>query len=650
MNLHFLDWSIVLLMLSVILAGVFISRRHMTSVADFLSANRTAGRYLVSLSSGVAHLGAIPIIASFELYYTPGFVINWWNMTQHFFLILVAVSGWVIYRFRETRAMTLAQFFEIRYSRKLRVFTGFVAFLAGLINFGIFPGVGARFFMYFLGLPKYYSLLGIQVSTFVTLMFILLAVSIYFVFAGGQIAVLVTDFIQGIFISVIFVVITLFFFNMFDYNTISEAMKMAPENESLINPFNTGNVKDFNFWYYLLNVVGLIFGQLTWQGASGVASSAANAHEQKMGNVLSYWRLMPQVAFLVIIPICAYTVMHHPDFSSQAGNVNNILGALDTPMEKSQLRVPIVLLQFLPIGLIGAFVAVMLAAFISTHDTYLHSWATIFIQDVYLPFTKKKLNPQQHIRLLRKAIISVACFIFIFSFFFQQSQFILLFFTITASIFIAGAGPVVVFGLYWKRGTTAGAWGSMITGALVSITGIIVRQKNPNFFINEMWFSFIANMSAAFVYAMISIFGKRTIYNLDKLLHRGKYDLKGDHKIVVTQQSKGWSILAVTKEFTIGDKIIYLGTYLWIFAWLFVFVIGTIYYFVNGISDTGWMKFWYIYLIIYVIISIVVIIWFFIGGVRDLKYMFAKLGTMVKDDKDDGSVVHEQDDILVSNE
>ena len=44
------------------------------------------------------------------------------------------------------------------------------------------------------------------------LMFILLVVSIYFVFAGGQIAVLVTDFIQGIFISVIFVVITVFFF------------------------------------------------------------------------------------------------------------------------------------------------------------------------------------------------------------------------------------------------------------------------------------------------------------------------------------------------------------------------------------------------------------------------------------------------------
>ena len=56
-----------------------------------------------------------------------------------FLLILVAVSGWVIYRYRETRALTLAQFFEMRYNRKFRVFTGFIAFFAGLLNFGIFP-------------------------------------------------------------------------------------------------------------------------------------------------------------------------------------------------------------------------------------------------------------------------------------------------------------------------------------------------------------------------------------------------------------------------------------------------------------------------------------------------------------------------------
>ena len=39
-------------------------------------------------------------------------------------ILFVAISGWVIYRFRETRALTLAQFFEVRYSKKFRLFMG----------------------------------------------------------------------------------------------------------------------------------------------------------------------------------------------------------------------------------------------------------------------------------------------------------------------------------------------------------------------------------------------------------------------------------------------------------------------------------------------------------------------------------------------
>ena len=36
----------------------------------------------------------------------------------------------------ETRALTLAQFFEIRYSKSFRVFAGMMGFGAGLVNFG----------------------------------------------------------------------------------------------------------------------------------------------------------------------------------------------------------------------------------------------------------------------------------------------------------------------------------------------------------------------------------------------------------------------------------------------------------------------------------------------------------------------------------
>ena len=122
------------------------------------------------------------------------------------------------------------------------------------------------------------------------------------------------------------------------------------------------------------------------------------------------------------------------------------------------VRVPLVLTTLLPAGLLGAFAAVMLAAFISTHDTYLHSWGSIFIQDVLLPFRKKPFSQEQHLRVLRWSILGVAGFIFLFSLVYQPTQAILLYFAITGAIFAGGSGAVIIGGLYWKKGTTAGAW------------------------------------------------------------------------------------------------------------------------------------------------------------------------------------------------
>ena len=63
--------------------------------------------------------------------------------------------------------------------------------------------------------------------------------------------------------------------------------------------------------------------------------------------------------------------------------------------------------------------------------------------------------------MLRLAIVGVAAFAWIFSYYFGQVSYILMFFAITATIYSGGAGSVIIGGLYWKRGTTAGAWAAM---------------------------------------------------------------------------------------------------------------------------------------------------------------------------------------------
>ena len=135
------DWVIVIA--AVVLLTWFSLRaaKYMRGVADFLSANRSAGRYLLSMASMITGMGAITIVGGFEMHYNAGFPTAWWGWMLGPVFLIMTLTGWVGYRFRETRCLTLAQFFEVRYSRRFRIFSGSVIWFCGILNFAIFPYV-----------------------------------------------------------------------------------------------------------------------------------------------------------------------------------------------------------------------------------------------------------------------------------------------------------------------------------------------------------------------------------------------------------------------------------------------------------------------------------------------------------------------------
>jgi SSS family solute:Na+ symporter len=632
------DWAIVAVVYVAMVGGVLLLRPFMRGVADFLAAGRTAGRYMISVSQGVAALGAISVVGFLEQNFVAGFSLTWWGMSTAVVVLLITVTGFVIYRFRETRCLTLAEFFERRYSRRFRVFMGLLAFLSGIVNFGIFPAVGARFFIHYVGLPPTVQLGPLPVSTYPAVMALLLLTSLFFVFSGGQVAVIVTDFVQGIFVNLVFIAIVLFLLATISWDQIFSALGTAPAEASLINPFHTSHVRDFNFWYFLIGTIGVVYVVMSWQGTQGYNASAASAHEAKMGAVLSNWRGLPQILFLLIVPIVAYTVLNHADFAAESAVVAERLAAAESPTIANQLRVPAVLTLLLPEGLLGAFAAVMLTAFISTHDTYLHSWGSIFVQDVVMPLRGKPFSPQAHMNALRASIIGVALFIFLFSLLFRQSQYIFLFFAITGAIFAGGSGAVLIGGLYWKRGTTAAAWAAMITGSTIAVSGIIIHQLIEDFPINGQVFWGIAMAASTLVYAFTSLLGPRREFDLDALLARGA--AAGDPEPELTGQppTRGWRALGLGPNASRSDRLIYLVTYFWIGTWTLVFVAGTIWNLTHDVSDAEWQRFWRFYVGLQVVVSVIVITWFTAGGLRDLKSMLGRLSVARRDESDDGWV------------
>ena len=691
MDLSWIDWLIILVPLGAVFWIGYQAQRCVKGVADFLSAGRAAGRYLLSVADGAAGMGLISLVATFEMTYKSGSAISFWWALLIPVGLAMNLTGFVIYRYRETRAMTLAQFFEMRYSKAFRVFAGFLAFLAGVLNYAIFPAVSARCIQYFLRLPETVSILGADWSVFGLLMAFFLTIAVILVTMGGQLSTMVTDCVQGIFSYWVYALLVAVILTTFSMSQFRDVMLARPPGESFINPFDTGKLTDFNILFVFISIFAAIYSRMAWQGNSGYNSAGASPHEQKMGGVLGYWRAGFVTVMVPLLVYGAYTFLNHPDFAAQAGLVNAELAeriqfdsAATTETLRSQLRVPLTLRYLLPTGATGAFCALMLFLMISTDTTYLHSWGSILVQDVLLPFKKRPLSPRAHIWLLRGAIAGVALFAWCFSYFFNQIDYILMFFAVTGTIYLGGAGSVIICGLYWRRATTAGAWCAMCSGVVMGTLSFLLTKfwEDPIYpylsdhhpdllkqfalilegagsalpFVNwemsphrfpisgqEMFFASI--LLAIGSYILVSLLTCRKPFDLDRMLHR---DSGAAAPPAPKEKKFRWSRLAgITAEYSRSDRILAWSVVIWtgytFFIFLFQLIANTCFGFWSDETWFTWFEYYTIWLNL--LIGAVTTVWFTWGGIRDLVRLFRQLKSLDRtaDAEDDGRVAEHAD-------
>lgn len=650
-----IDYSLIAAWVAVIVGVSIFSRRLSSSVADFLSANRCAGRYLLCTATDMGTFAAIYMIAVFQQFYQSGFPGEWWNwLIVMPVMMILPMTGWVQYRYRESRAQTMPELFQMRYGRKFRIFSGILAFVAGVLNYGIFPAVTARFLVAFCGVPDHVNLLGLEVGTYPLTMFAVLAFALFILMNGGQVSVMVTDFFQGSMIYLSFSFIFIYILLRFGLNGIFEPMLTAEPGASRINPFDQADVGDFNIWFFVLLAFNRMYSWLVWPSAQGYMAAAKNPHEAKMSRVLGQWGYQMKQVILMSLPLVVWLVLNNPDlYPAEYAGAHAAIDRIGDPNLQKQLTVPLTLLQIFPTGLLGLFAAVMIGAAVTTDNSFIHSWGSIFIQDVYVPLTGRKLEPKRHIRLLKLSVFGVAAFAFFWSMVFPLKEWIFMYFQITSSLFLSGAGIALIGALYWKKGTVQGAWGAILTGLLLSIAGILLRQFwayipgaleiADEFPVNGVMVFSISAVCSTLVYVAVSLATCKEDFNLDQLLHRGEYAVEDSKAQTTTQRRSFKEILGITKEFTRLDKIIYLGSYLWIVGFLALNLGCTAWNFWVQELPTGfWIGLWKSYLVTLGVVMVGATFWFTIGGFIDLKALYRHLATERIDDDDDGFVDEKQ--------
>ena len=658
-----IDLLVVIVVTVGLMAMGWYSKRYMRNATDFLAANRCAGRYMMSVAMGMAALSAAHLLATSQMTYTAGLGGGWWWTLGGLVNFIIVISGWFIYRFRETRVLTMAQFYEERYSRNFRIFAGCLGWVAGIIHWGVFPIVTAKLVVYILALPLSFTALGVTLPTDGVVMIALLLIAVYMAISGGQIAVMVTDFLQGSLTNVVFYIAAFFLIYKIGFTDIMDGLAMAPADASMINPFKMKMDSNFGVTFFLVVSCMAFYRFRMWPGDQGYKSAAISPHEAKMAGIIGSWR-MTIVFFLIgLLTLACYAIMHHPAYTALAATLQSNLDTISDPHMRGLLRVPMLLRHILPPGLLGLMCAAFVGLAISTDDTNLHSWGSIFVQDIIMPFRKKPLSTKRHLLYLRLAVVLSSLSAIFFGFFFSLQDYLMMFMMITMSVYVGGAGAVMLGGLYWKRGNTAGAWAGMLTGSLLSVFGILIQnvvwphllpgwkiaypgiawlQNLPESCpVNGLMMSLYASLSAIVMYVVVSLLTRDPKLNMDKMLHRGKYTVEGEHDAKVFKPVTGLKALITWKgsEFSRGDKMIAMFTFWWIMFWVLVFLVITPIAMTVGIGDEFWRQFWIAQWYLVLVICSITIPWFLIGGFKDMSKMFRLLKSIKRDDLDDGRVV-----------
>jgi len=173
--------------------------------------------------------------------------------------------------------------------------------------------------------------------------------------------------------------------------------------------------------------------------------------------------------------------------------------ALFSSLEDQEYILPTVASELFPALLTGLFIAIVLAAIISTVDSLLILLSSSVIRDVYQKVFRPDA-PQKRLVLMGK-IITVIVGVAAFWFSLSENRLIFWFVLFAWSGIGAAFCPVMVLSLLWKRMTRAGAIAGMCSGFLITMVWAIVFKSSINLY--EMVPGFFG---AIIISVMVSLF------------------------------------------------------------------------------------------------------------------------------------------------
>jgi len=465
-----IDWMIVGgYMLFTLLLGLYLARRASGSMVDFFVGGRSLPWWLAGTSMAATTFSIDTPLYVAGVVGTRGIAGNWewWNFAvAHVILIYIFARLW-----RRAEIVTDAELTELRYGgRPAAVLRGVKSFLFAVIINSVGIGLAMLAMVKVLSALEVFDQLGAIFPALqgadddARLWTVVLVTTFVLLYAGlaGLWGVVVTDFFQfflGLIGAIIVAVVA-----VSHVGGLGELVRSAEAFTDFemvaFTPFTFGEGPLFGL-AGMSAAAGITFSTffaytfVQWWafrrsdgGGEFVQRLAAAKNEAEAERAAWFFNLMHYVVRTwpwVIVAIAAVVVF--PD------------------LEDRELGYPLLMMEFLPVGVLGLVVASLVAAFMSTVSTLINWGASYLTNDLYGRFMRPQATQAELVLAGRLASVLVASLGALVAFYSDAVM------TVFRLILAIGTGPglVLILRWFWWRINAWAELAAMLAGFLIGV-------------------------------------------------------------------------------------------------------------------------------------------------------------------------------------
>ncbi|KAM9863502.1 sodium:solute symporter [Leucobacter sp. BZR 635] len=456
-----LDYIIIAAYLAGILGVGYWGMKRSKSKSDYLVAGRRLGGFMYSGAMSAIVLGGASTVGGIGLGWQYGLSGAW--LVTCIGLGILVLSAFLAKRIVKLKVTTVTEMLDLRYGGSNGLISGIVMFLYTLMLTVTSTLAYATIFHVLFGISNVW---GVVIGGSI--------VAVYSIM-GGMWSITMTDVVQFVIktVGMFFMLLPIALMTASDeaggWSGIRERL-----GDSFFSPWSIGGMTIVT--YVIVYTLGLLIGQDIWQRVV----TARTPRVAKWGGIASGVYCLLYALAGALIGMAARVLFPELD------NRDDAFGLMAQEM--------------LPPGVRGIVLAAALSAMMSTASGALIASATVFTTDL-MPAARRLfgLRPKQtqledgHVGSDSLVAYRVTIFVLagVTMFISTLVTDVVAALTIAYDILVGGLLVAIVGGLFWRRGTRAGALASMLVGTITVIISMFVWGILAN---EPIYFSLLASL------------------------------------------------------------------------------------------------------------------------------------------------------------